>query len=326
MRAIQITQFGNPTDVVRVIDLPEPPAPGAGEVKVAVELSPLNLHDLLLVTGQLVRPPLPMVLGNEGIGRIVEAGSGVDTVEVGDLVVLPLLAGAWREQLVLSAKGLFPLPEGNVEQLSMVGGNPPTAGLILSEYAGLEPGDWVVQNAANSGVGRSLIALAKTRGFRTINLARDESTFADLTASGADIVHLDDASAAEDIRKEIGDGRIALAVDSVGGDGVGRLVDLLSDRGWLVTYAAATGRPMSINSLSLIGKHLTVRGFSAADFDYPTKVLPIIHEAAPLVASGALFVPVAAVFELDDIQAAIQQVVRGGKVLLKVVQSSALHV
>jgi NADPH:quinone reductase-like Zn-dependent oxidoreductase len=321
MRAIQITEFGNPSDVVRVVDLPEPPAPGAGEVKVAVEFSPLNLHDLLLVTGQLVRPPLPRVLGNEGIGRIAEVGSGVDTVEVGDLVVLPLLAGAWREQLVLSAEGLFPLPEGNVEQLSMVGGNPPTAGLILSEYADLEPGDWVVQNAANSGVGRSLIALAKTRGFRTINLARDESTFADLTASGADIVHLDDASAAEDIRREIGDARVALAVDSVGGESAGRLVDLLSDRGWLVNYAAATGQPMPINALSLIGKHLTVRGFSAGDFDYATKILPVIHEAAPLVASGALFVPVAAVFELDDIQAAIQQVFRGGKVLLKVVQS-----
>jgi NADPH:quinone reductase-like Zn-dependent oxidoreductase len=321
MRAIQIAQFGNPADVVRVVDLPEPPAPGVGEVKVAVELSPLNLHDLVLVTGQLLRPPLPRVLGNEGIGRIVEVGSGVDTVEVGDLVVLPLLAGAWREQLVLGAEGLFRLPEGNVEQLSMVGGNPATAGLILSEYAGLEPGDWVVQNAANGGVGRSLIALAKARGFRTINLARDESTFADLTKSGADIVHRDDASAAEDVRKEIGDARIALAVDSVGGDGVDRLVDLLSDGGWLVTYAAATGQPMSINAMSLIGKHLTVRGFSIAAFDYATKVLPIIHEAAPLVASGALFVPVAAVFELDDIHAAIQQVLRGGKVLLKVARS-----
>src|SRR6476659_722483 len=195
MRAIQITQFGNPGDVVRVVDLPEPPAPEDGEVKVAVEYSPLNLHDLVLVTGQLLRPPLPRVLGNEGIGRIVEVGSGVDTVEVGDLVVLPLLAGAWRERLLLSAEGLFALPEGNIEQLSMLGGNPPTAGLILSEYASLGPGDCVVQNAANSGVGRSLIALAKGRGFRTINIARNESVFADLKAVGADIVHRDDASA-----------------------------------------------------------------------------------------------------------------------------------
>src|SRR5258708_7846641 len=257
MRAIQIAQFGNPDDGVRVVDVPEPPAPGAGEVKVAVEFSPLNLHDLVIVTGQLLRPPLPWVLGNEGIGRIVEVGSGVDRVDVGDLVVLPLLAGAWRERLVLSAEGLFPLPDGNVEQLSMVGGNPPTAGLILSEYAGLEPGDWVVQNAANSGVGRSLIALAKARGLRTINLARDKSTFADLTASGADIVHLDDAKAAEDVRRAIGDARIALAVDSVGGDGVGQLVGLLSDGGWLVTYAAATGQPMSITAFSVIAAHLT---------------------------------------------------------------------
>ena len=218
MRAIQITQFGAPEDVVRVVDLPEPPAPGAGEVKVAVEVSPLNLHDLLLVSGTLVRPPLPLVLGAEGVGRIVEVGPGVDTVALGDLVVLPLLGGAWRERLVLSADGLFPLPEGSVEQFSMVGSNPPTAGLILSEYTDLKPGDWIVQNAANSGVGRSLIALAKARGCRTINLVRHESVFAELTAAGADIVHLDDATAAEDVRKAIGDARVALAVDSVGGD------------------------------------------------------------------------------------------------------------
>src|SRR5258708_21032833 len=243
MRAIQIAQFGKPEDVVRVVDLPEPPAPGAGEVKVAVQFSPLNLHDLVLVSGALIQPPLPLVLGNEGIGRIVEVGSGVDTVEVGDLIVLPLLAGAWRERLLLPAEGLFPLPEGNIEQLSMLGSNPHTAGLILSEYADLEPGDWIVQNAANSGVGRSLIALAKARGFRTINLARDESVLAGLTASGADIVHLDDATAAEDVRKEIGDARVTLAVDSVGGDSAARLLDLLSYGGPLSAYTPAGGHP-----------------------------------------------------------------------------------
>jgi len=321
VRAIQITEFGAAEDVVRVVDLPEPPAPGAGEVKVGVELSPLNMHDLLVVSGALVRPPLPLVLGNEGVGRIIEVGPDVDTVAVGDLVVLPLFAGAWRERLVLPAEGLFRLPEGSVEQFSMLGSNPPTAGLILSEYTDLEPGDWIVQNAANSGVGRSLIALAKARGFRTINLARDESVFADLTASGADIVHLDDAAAAEDVRKTIGDARVALAVDSVGGDAPARLLDLLSDGGSLVTYAAATGQPMSVNTLTLIGKRVTVRGFFAGQFDYATKVLPVIREAAPLVAGGALFVPPAAVFDLDDIDAAIERLRRGGKILLTVGRS-----
>jgi NADPH:quinone reductase-like Zn-dependent oxidoreductase len=318
VRAIQITQFGKPEDVVRVVDLQEPPAPSAGEVKVAVEFSPLNLHDLLVVSGALVRPPLPLVLGNEGVGRVIEVGVGVATVAVGDLVVLPLFGGAWRERLLLPAEGLFRLPEGSVEQFSMLGSNPPTAGLILSEYTDLKPGDWIVQNAANSGVGRSLIALAKARGFRTVNLVRDESVLAELTAAGADIVHRDDATAAEDVRRAIGDARVALAVDSVGGDAPARLLDLLSDGGSLVTYASATGQPMSVNALTLIGKRATVRGFFAGHFDYATKLLPVIREAAPLVASGALFVPPATVFDLDDIHAAIEQVVRGGKILLKV--------
>jgi len=321
VRAIQITQFGRPEDVVRVVDLGEPPAPGPREVKVTVELSPLNKHDLLLAGGAFLQPPLPLVLGNEGVARIVEVGQDVDTVAVGDLVVVPLFAGAWRERLLLPAEGLFPLPEGNVEQFSMLGSNPPTAGLILSEYADLAPGDWIVQNAANSGVGRSLIALAKARGFRTINLARHESVFADLTASGADIVHLDDATAAEDVRKEIGDARVALAVDSVGGVAAARLLDLLSEGGSLVAYAAATGQPMPVDELTLIIKRATIRGFFSGHYDYATKVLPVIREAAPLVASGALFVPPAAVFDLDDIHAAIRQFERGGKILLKVARS-----
>jgi len=318
VRAIQITEFGTPEDVVRVVDLQEPPAPGPREVKVAVEFSPLNKHDLLLAGGEFVQPPLPLVLGNEGVARIVEVGEDVGTVAVGDLVVVPLFAGAWRERLLLPAEGLFALPEGSVEQFSMLGSNPPTAGLILSEYVDLAPGDWIVQNAANSGVGRSLIALAKARGFRTINLARNESVLADLTASGADIVHLDDATAAEDVRKEIGDARVALAVDSVGGDSAARLLDLLSEGGSLVAYAAATGQPMPVDELALIIKRATIRGFFSGHYDYATKVLPVIREAAPLVASGALFVPPAAVFDLDDIHAAIRQVERGGKVLLKV--------
>jgi NADPH:quinone reductase-like Zn-dependent oxidoreductase len=114
---------------------------------------------------------------------------------------------------------------------------------------------------------------------------------------------------------------VALAVDSVGGAGVSHLFDLLSDGGWLVTYAAATGQPMPISVHTLIGKHATVRGFFAGDFDYATKVLPVIREAAPLVASGDLFVPPAAVFDLDDIHAAVQQLKHGGKVLLKVARS-----
>jgi len=306
--------------VLRVVDIEEPPPPGPREVLVSVEFSPLNKHDLLVVLGVLAQPPLPHIPGAEGVARVLATGAEVDGLQVGDLVVLPLYSGAWRERLVLPADSLFALPAGDIEQYSMLGSNPPTAGLMLSEFSSLQRGDWVVQNAANSGVGRSLIALAKLRGLKTINLARDDTTFAELTAAGADVVHPDDPDAVGDVRALIGDARVALAVDCVGGPVVARLLDLLSDGGCLVGYSWASGEPMWVDTLSLVGKHLTVRGFFVGDFDYRDKVMPVIREAAPLVADGTLVVPVAGVYPLGHIQDAMSHQLRGGKILLKVAE------
>src|SRR5260370_9891351 len=79
----------------------------------------------------------------------------------------------WRQRVVVSAGGLSALPaDADPQQLAMLGINPPTAALLLSEYVDLKPGEWVVQNAANSGVGRWVIAFAKTRGLKTVNIVR----------------------------------------------------------------------------------------------------------------------------------------------------------
>ena len=223
--------------------------------------------------------------------------------------------------MIASSQGLFPLPDGDRLQLAQLGSNPPTAALILSEYADLKPGDWVVQNAGNSGVGRSLSAIAKLRGIRTISLVRRPELIDELKAAGADVVLMDDPAAIEEAMRIIGKGSIRLAVDSVGGDATATLVQLLSDRGVLVSYAAATGRPMAINTLYLIGKHLTVKGFFLGDFDHLSKILPAQIEAAPLVASGALRVPVAAVYPMSKIKEAVTHLLKGGKVLIDIAGS-----
>ena len=319
MRANQIERFGDPAQVLRVVDIEEPPPPGPHEVLLSVEVSPLNKHDLLVVSGMLARPPLPHIPGAEGVARVLATGSEVDGLQVGDLVVLPLYSGAWRERLVVPADGLFALPAGgDIEQYSMLGSNPPTAGLMLSECTPLQPGDWVVQNAANSGVGRSLIVLAKRRGLKTINLVRNDATFDELKAAGADVVHVDDDDAVGDVRAVIGDARVALAVDSVGGPGVARLLGLLSEGGWLVSYSWARDEPMWVDTPILVAKHITVRGFFVGDFDYRDKVVPVIREVAPLVADGSLTVPVGAVYPLEQISDAVQHLLHGGKILLKV--------
>jgi NADPH:quinone reductase-like Zn-dependent oxidoreductase len=78
MRAIQIDQFGDPAQVIHVVDIEEPPPPGPHEVLVSVEVSPLNKHDLLVVAGVLARPPLPHIPGAEGVARVLAIGPEVD--------------------------------------------------------------------------------------------------------------------------------------------------------------------------------------------------------------------------------------------------------
>lgn len=142
MQALQIARFGNPSEVVQLVDLPDPKAPSAGEVLIAVEYAPINVSALLLISGQYgVRPPLPTGVGNEGVGRILSVGAAVDHLKVGDRVLIPDPHPTWRERLVVPAQDLFPLPPGaDPQQLSMGNINPPTAALLLSEYIDLAPG------------------------------------------------------------------------------------------------------------------------------------------------------------------------------------------
>ena len=198
MRAIQISSFGNPTDVLELIDIPEPPQPDAGQALIGVEFVPINHNDLLLIKGTFHwTPSLPYVVGNEGVGRVLAVGPTVSAVKVGDRVVLPLYSNTWQERVLVSARGLFPLPpEADVQQLSMLRINPTAAALMLSEYVDLRPGDWVIQNPSNSGVGRAVIAFGKARGLRLINLVRRQEAVAEVEAAGGEVVLVDDERAA----------------------------------------------------------------------------------------------------------------------------------
>src|ERR1700688_2651795 len=109
-------------------------------------------------------------------------------------------SGSWYRR-----EGLFALPaDVDPQQLAMLTINPPTAGLLLSEFVDLAPGDWIVQNAANSGVGRAVIALAKARGFKTINLVRRTEVIDELKALGGDLVIVDAPEGLSQVKAALG--------------------------------------------------------------------------------------------------------------------------
>jgi NADPH:quinone reductase-like Zn-dependent oxidoreductase len=285
-----------------------------------VEFSPLNPNDLLLAQGLYpVHPALPSVIGNEGVGRVIAVGPGVAQVEVGDRVLVPQRVFAWAERVLAPAQSLIRLSQASdVRQLSMLRINPPTGALLLSEYLSLSSGEWVIQNAANSGVGRSVIAFAKARGIRTINIVRHADLIDELTTAGGDLVLLDSPNAQEVIREKTGNAPIRLAIDGVSGPATGLLAKILSPDGILVSYAAMSGAPMSLSPYDVFFKNITVRGFLLKNYDFQSSVRPAIEQAAELVASGRFQVPVAATYPLSAIRDAVSHTKRGGKVLLEV--------
>src|SRR5690242_12204142 len=230
MYALQISSFGKPSDVVELVKLPEPRDPLANEVLVAVEYAPIDGADLQTIRGQYGRlPSLPAGLGKEGVGRILSVGEDVGGLKVGDRVLLSSPSTSWCEKVILPSRGLFPLPHNvDPQQLSMLSINPPTAALLLSEYVELKPGDWVIHNAGNSGVGRSVIAFARDRGLRTVSLVRSPELIDELVAAGGDIVLVDGAEVSTLVAQATGNAKIALALDGVGEEAMLSLSSCLS--------------------------------------------------------------------------------------------------
>ena len=99
MKAVQIKSYGDPLEVLEVVDVPEPEAPGADQALLGIEIATLNKHDLLFVRNALGGGPvLPTIVGNEGFGRVLAVGRGVENVKVGDRVLAPILSQTWREK------------------------------------------------------------------------------------------------------------------------------------------------------------------------------------------------------------------------------------
>ncbi len=323
MKALQISKYGVPEEVVELVDIPEPDAPKADELLVAVEYAPINNSELLKIKGRypLLPASLPSGVGNEGVARILSVGRGVTGLKAGDRVLVPITHDAWRERILLPAADLFALPAGaDPQQLSMLSINPPTAAMLLSDYVDLQPGDWVIQNAGNSGVGRSVIAIAKSRGLLTVSLVRRAELVDELIDKGSDVVLVDGPDIAARVAKATSNAKIRLAIDGVAGASTASLSGCLAPGGTVVLYSFTSGQPGVANGIDLIFRNTAIRGYwlSSPVSKGSPKIVEGIKLGARLVAEGKLSVPIAATYPLSSAAAALTHAQKGGKVLFKV--------
>jgi NADPH:quinone reductase-like Zn-dependent oxidoreductase len=318
MLAAQVNAFGRPEAAIELVEQADPGAPGADEVVVETEFFPINPADVLNLEGKYgaAPPKLPMTPGAEGVGRIAQAGAAVHHVKSGDRVLLPG-PGCWRERIKAPAKAVFALPEGvDPKQLAMLRVNPPTAHLMLHQFVAPRPGQWVIQNAANSGVGHCLIRLARLAGVKTVNVVRREELVAPLRAFGGDVVLVDGPDLDARVRAAIGDGSLPLAIDAVGGSGTQRLARCVSDGGTVVNYGVLSGEPCMVDGRETVFRDVRLHGFWLRKWfaeTPPAQIAALYRELAAKVADGTLAVEVEAVYPIRRIKEAVAHAARGGR-------------
>ncbi len=327
LKAQYKTRSPIPQDVIEAVSFDKPELK-EGQVLLEMLAAPINPSDVLTLTGQYgILPPLPAIGGNEGVAKVIEHGPNVNSPNIGQTVLIPIGLGSWSTHIVAGAKALISLPNGvDPIQLSMITINPPTASLMLSEFVDLQKGDWVIQNAANSGVGSYLIKLAKMRGLKTVNVVRRESLIKPLLAVGADVVLVDGIvdglSLAKRVKVATDSAAIKLGIDAVGGSATDRLGGTLSDGATLVNYGAMSGEPCSLAPTLIIFKDITVRGFWLAKWfktSTPEQQKEVFGTIIGLIATGKLSAPIHATYPVKDIKQAVAIAASGkrnGKVII----------
>jgi trans-2-enoyl-CoA reductase len=329
---LQFSSFGDPAAQLECLtlesEIPQPePEPEPGQVRLRLRFSPVHPSDINLIQGTYgIRPDLPAIPGGEASAIVDAIADGVTDLAVGDAVILRTRIGAWRELAIVDVANCFKLPvDFDLAQASMLRINPSTAWRMLQDFVELEAGDWILQNAANSAVGRCVIQLANCLGLRTINLVRRAELADELKAAGADAVFIDsgEKELGQQIAELTGDHPPRLALNAVGGDSALRLMDWLAPGGMHVTYGAMGMRPLKVPNRFLIFKNLQLRGFWLSEWQKHARreaIDAMLHTLAQHMVAGDLEIPVAEVFPPSECKAAIEAATsdrRSGKILFE---------
>jgi NADPH:quinone reductase len=332
MRAIVFEEFGEPAEVLTLKDV-SLPEPRPGEVRVRMLASPINPSDLMTVRGIYGKKPnLPATPGYEGVGIVEASGGGMlGKFLIGKRVaVLNRQTGNWAEETIIPAKQAIPLSSKlPLEQAAMFFVNPATAYVMTRVVLQVPAGDWLLQTAAGSALGRMVIRLGQHFGFKTINIVRRAEQIEELKSLGADEVLVFDG--AKDDRTTLKsrvlertqNQGVRWAIDAVGGETGSAAVSCLGENGRLLVYGTLDDQPLSFSSRQLMVVGSSVEGFWLSRFMQDLGLLgklKLVRKITKLMLAGVLVSDVGGTYPLEEISEAVRQSekpARGGKVLLR---------
>jgi NADPH:quinone reductase-like Zn-dependent oxidoreductase len=187
----------------------------------------------------------------------------------------------------------------------------------------LKEGEWLLQTAAGSTLGRVVLQIARLRGFKTINVVRRRAQVEELKALGADeVICTEDEDLVERVKEITGSAGLTKAIDAVGGSTGGAVVNALGRGGVLLVYGLLSLEPMPVDSGRMIFTSMTIRGFWLGEWfrsAAPAQQQTVTMELLRLMVTSEIVPPVEAEYPLTDVLRAIEHAERpgrSGKVLL----------
>lgn len=319
----------NPLSTLKMITRPIPKA-GPKQVVVRVTARPINPTEFISLRNCLVGGNGTGVFGSEGCGVVHEVGEGVTAVVKGQRVAtitgLEVFKGngSFQEYILLDEHLVFQVPDGMSDEVAaQFVINPWTAYMMVKDLE-VPKGEYMIQSAAASTLGRQVISLAKHWGIKTINIVRRESQVEELKALGADEVIV---STQEDVVarvKEITGGKLAAgALDALSGSMTAALAASVRNKGRVFVYGVLQGTTLSVSTLDL-WREVQVRGWIIYNDIMPDKEKSraVAAEVMPLLESGVLQVAKCERWAFEDWQQAMakSETVGAAKKLLLVSQ------
>lgn len=317
MRACQVTELGEPADVLRVDEVPEP-SPAPGQVLVRVLASAANFPDVLMCRGEYqVRPPLPFTPGVELCGEVAALGEGVTGVSVGDRVLggSSLPSGGFAQMALMQSASALRAPDSldDAEASALFIGYQ-TGWFALRRRANLRAGETLLVHAAAGGVGSAAVQLGKAMGATVIGVVGGESKAEVARQMGADLVIDRTTTDVVAAVKEATGGRGADVVfDPVGGESYRWSAKCVAFEGRILVIGFAGGE---IEQVAL--NHALIKNYSIVGVHWglylhhdPAAVLACHEELCQLADSGLIRPLVSERVDLDGVPDALQRLAAG---------------
>ncbi len=311
MPTVKIVRFhktGGP-EVLQLDEFPLP-EPAAGEVRLRVKAIGLNRAEVMFRMGRYLQAPkLPSKIGYEASGIVEAVGPNVDKSWIGKTVsTVPGFSmveyGVYGEVAIVPVTAIAAYPDKlSYEEGTSIWMQYLTAYGALVHQGHLAKGDFVLITAASSSVGIAAIEIVKAEGAVSIATTRTSKKKAELLALGADHVV---ATEEEDVAarvNEITSGKGArITFDPVAGKGLEALAAAAAASGIIFEYGALAAEPTPFPLFAVLGKHLTIKGYTLFEIVADPAVFPKAKQYVfDHLASGAFKTRIDRTFPLAQI-------------------------